>query len=73
MNQEDHSIGTGHGGFTLQELETPLIITGKGIKKGYEITSPMMIYDIPAIIADILGIRIPADWRGRPFPEIYGR
>ena len=31
----------------------------------------MMQYDTPAVIADILGIKIPADWRGRPFLEIY--
>ena len=63
--------GNGHGGFTLLELETPFVVAGKGIKEGYEITLPMMMYDTSAIIADILGIKIPADWRGRPFPEIY--
>ena len=31
----------------------------------------VMQYDTPAIIADILGLQIPADWRGRPYPEIY--
>ncbi|MBQ6953618.1 MAG: hypothetical protein IJP81_06910 [Bacteroidales bacterium] len=31
----------------------------------------VMQYDTPAIIADILGLEIPADWRGRPYPEIY--
>ena len=63
--------GTGHGGFTLEELETPFVVAGKGIKEGYEFTLPMMMYDTPAIVADLLGIRIPADWRGRAFPEIY--
>lgn len=42
-----------------------------GIREGHEISLPVMQYDTPAIIADILGLRIPADWRGRPFPEIY--
>lgn len=68
----DHGgINTGHGGFTLLELETPFIVFGKGIKEGYEITSPMMQYDTPAIVADIMGLQIPDDWRGRPFREIY--
>ena len=31
----------------------------------------VMQYDTPAIIADILGLEIPADWRGRPYPQIY--
>lgn len=61
----------GHGGFTLLELETPFVVAGKGIREGHEISLPVMQYDTPAIIADILGLRIPADWRGRPFPEIY--
>ena len=47
------------------------MVAGKGIKEGYEFTLPVMQYDTPAIVADILGVRIPADWRGRPFPEIY--
>ena len=61
----------GHGGFTLLEMETPLIVCGKGIRAGYQIPEPMMQYDTPAILADILGLRIPDDWRGRPFPGIY--
>ena len=63
--------GKGHGKFTLQELETPFIVYGKKIKKGHEITQPMMQYDTPAIIADILGAKIPEDWRGRAFKQIY--
>lgn len=70
----DHGgIDRKHGGFTLEELETPLIVAGKGIRQGFEITEPMMQYDTPAVLADLLGLRIPADWRGRPFPEIYGK
>jgi len=30
-----------------------------------------MQYDTAAIIADILGAKIPEDWRGRPFKQIY--
>ncbi len=68
----DHGgTGKGHGEFSLLELETPFIVSGKGIRKGYEITVPVMQYDTPAVIADILGIRIPDDWRGRAFPQIY--
>ncbi|MCR5519205.1 MAG: alkaline phosphatase [Bacteroidales bacterium] len=63
--------GKGHGKFTLEELETPFIVFGKKIKQGYEISLPMMQYDTPAIIADILGINIPEGWRGRAFKEIY--
>ena len=61
----------GHGGFTIEELESPFIAFGKGIKKGYEIPDPMMQYDVPATFAHILGLKIPAAWRGRPMTQIY--
>jgi len=60
----------GHGGFTLLELETPFIVCGKGIRENCEFPLTVMQYDTAAIIADLLGIRIPEDWRGRPFPQI---
>jgi len=63
--------GKGHGKFTLEELETPFVVYGKKIRQGHEISLPMMQYDTPAIIADILGVKIPEDWRGRAFKEIY--
>lgn len=71
MSSDHGGRDRGHGKFTLLELETPFIVCGKGIKEGYEIASPMMQYDTPAIVADILGVQIPEDWRGRPYPEIY--
>ena len=71
MSSDHGGKGKGHGKFTLQELETPFIVYGKKIKKGHEITQPMMQYDTPAIIADILGAKIPEDWRGRAFKQIY--
>ena len=71
MSADHGGTNKDHGKFTLLEMETPLIVCGKGIKKGYEIKKPVMQYDTPAIMADILGLQIPEDWRGRPFPEIY--
>lgn len=68
----DHGgTGKGHGGFTLLELETPFALYGKKIRQGFEIPVPVMQYDTAAIIADLLGIKIPADWRGRPVKQIY--
>ena len=71
MSADHGGTNKNHGKFTLLEMETPLIVCGKGIKEGYEIKKPVMQYDTPAIMADILGIQIPEDWRGRPYPEIY--
>jgi arylsulfatase A-like enzyme len=61
----------GHGGFTLQELESPFIVFGKNVKKGYEITDPMMQYDVTSTIAYIFGLKIPASWVGRPMKQIF--
>lgn len=68
----DHGgINKGHGGMTLEELETPFIISGKGVKKGYEFADAMMQYDTPATIAYILGIQPPQPWVGRPVMSIF--
>lgn len=71
MSADHGGKGKGHGKFTMLELETPFIVYGKKIKAGYEISAPMMQYDTPAIILDILGARIPDDWRGKAFKQIY--
>ncbi len=71
MSSDHGGTGNGHGKFTMLELETPFIVSGRRIKQGYEFPLTVMQYDTPAIIADILGIKIPEDWRGRPFRQIY--
>jgi len=68
----DHGgIDKGHGGMTLEEMRSPFIVFGKGIKKGYEISDAMMIYDVPATIAYILGVETPQAWVGRPVMSIF--
>jgi len=58
--------GTGHGGDSLYEIETPFVIWGKGIKKGEEITETMIQYDVAATVAKILNLQTPQSWRGVP-------
>ncbi len=69
----DHGgIDHGHGGRTMMEMETPLIITGKGIKKGYCFDDlSVMQYDVAAIMADLLGVEPHRAWFGRTIPEIF--
>lgn len=68
----DHGgINTGHGGMTLEELETPFIAMGKGVKQGFEFPDAMMQYDTAATIAYILGIQPPQAWVGRPVMSIF--
>ena len=68
----DHGgIGTGHGGKTMDEMETPFIIAGKGIKKGAVITDSMMQFDTASTLAHIFRIRQPQVWIGRPMMQVF--
>lgn len=68
----DHGgINKGHGGKTMQEMETPFIVCGKGIKKGYEFQESMMQFDCASTLAYILGLQQPQVWIGRPMKQIF--
>lgn len=68
----DHGgIGTGHGGITMEEMQTPFIIAGKHIKKGGEIMESMMQYDVASTIAYIMDVEQPQVWIGRPMTEVF--
>lgn len=68
----DHGgINKGHGGITMEEMETPFIISGKGIKKNYEIKQSMMQFDVAATLASIFNVKQPDVWIGRPMNEIF--
>ena len=71
MSADHGGTGKGHGKFTMLELETPFIVSGRKIRQNFEFPQPMMQYDTAAIVADILGLKIPEDWRGRPIKQIY--
>tara|TARA_B100000963_G_scaffold104140_1_gene90161 strand:- start:1880 stop:3544 length:1665 start_codon:yes stop_codon:yes gene_type:complete len=68
----DHGgIGYGHGGETLDEIEIPFIIFGKGIKKNYLIRNQVYIYDNAATAALLLGLNQPQAWIGRPVKTAF--
>lgn len=62
---------TGHGGPTMDEMETPLVICGKGIKKNYEITESTMVFDVAATICYMLDLDKPQVWIGRNIESVY--
>ena len=63
----DHGhYGTGHGGTTMLEMETPFVIWGKGIKKNHEIKETVLEYDIAATVAKVFHLTVPQSWRGIP-------
>lgn len=53
-----------HGQPVMSDLETPFIIFGKGVRPG-KIKSPLMQYDVAAILTDYLHLRHPDGWRGK--------
>lgn len=68
----DHGgINKGHGGKTMNEMQTPLVFYGKGIKKGYRITQSTMVYDVAATIAYMLKVKQPQVWIARPITSIF--
>lgn len=58
--------GKSHGGDSLNEIETPFVIWGKGIQKGKVIDETMIQYDVAATVAKILHLETPQSWRGVP-------
>jgi predicted AlkP superfamily pyrophosphatase or phosphodiesterase len=72
MSADHGGIEKGHGGKTLQEMETPFIIAGKGIRKnGGQFEELMMQYDVAATIAYIFGLEQPQAWIGRPMVQVF--
>lgn len=68
----DHGgINKGHGGKTMAEMETPFIISGKGIKKSGEFSESMMQFDVASTIAYIFGLQQPQVWIGRPMKQVF--
>lgn len=68
----DHGgINKGHGGKTMEEMETAFIISGKDIKKGYNFTESMMQFDVASTIAWIFNLEQPQVWIGRPMKQVF--
>ena len=62
--------GRGHGGSSKDEIETPFVIWGKGIKKEHEIKETMIQYDMADLVAQIFHLRTPQSWRGIA-PDVF--
>ncbi len=72
MVVSDHGgIDKGHGGKTMNEMQTPIVFYGKGIKKGFYIPESTMIYDIAGTLAYMLEVEQPQVWIARPILSIF--
>ena len=69
----DHGgINKGHGGKTWEEMETPLIVAGKGIRTGgVQLSESIVQYDVAATMAYILRLKQPQAWVGRPILSLF--
>lgn len=68
----DHGgIDKGHGGKTMQEMQTPFIISGRNVRKGLEFRESMMQYDVASTIAYIFDLEQPQVWIGRPMKQVF--
>lgn len=52
-------------------MNSPFIISGKGIKATGEFSEVMMQPDVSPTIARILGIEQPQAWTGRPMLQVF--
>lgn len=67
MVVSDHGgIANTHGGTSYEEMTTPIIFAGAGVRKNYAIQQNIYKYDIAASICFALGLKAPQAWTGRP-------
>lgn len=70
----DHGgINKGHGSISMQEMQIPWIIAGKGIRANHEITESIMTFDTTATIAMLFKLKTPQVWIGRPVKSILNK
>lgn len=68
----DHGgIRKGHGGKTMEEMQTAIVFAGKGVKSGYRITESTMVFDIAGTVAYLFGLEMPQVWLARPIKSAF--
>lgn len=68
----DHGgVNTGHGGTTMNEMQTPVVLWGKGVKKNHKLEQSVMIYDIASTVMSAAHVPQPQVWIGRPISEAF--
>ena len=63
--------GNKHGGATLEEMNRPLFILGKNVKRNFRIEDSTTVYDTGATLAWALGLAFPQAWIGRPILSAF--
>lgn len=60
-----------HGGATLEEMERPIFIWGKGVRPSRQLGFSGAVYDVGATLSALLGLKPPRVWIGRPLDEAF--
>jgi predicted AlkP superfamily pyrophosphatase or phosphodiesterase len=60
-----------HGGDTAEEMTIPWMVIGPGIRRGYEMTGKLDIYDTAPTIAHLLKLPFQGIWQGKIITEIF--
>ncbi len=69
-NKEGKTVGT-HGAATSDDVTIPWIAWGKGVKKNFSITAPVVQYDTAATALWLLKIPLPESFWGRPVTSAF--
>ncbi len=68
----DHGgVGKGHGGVSLAEIETPLIIAGPATAKNKIVLQPVNNFDVASTVLYLFGIEQPSYWLGKPISAAF--
>ena len=70
LNKEGRVVGT-HGTADAADVTIPWIAWGGGVKPGFTITRPVVIYDTAATALWLLGIPVPESFWGRPVESAF--
>lgn len=61
--------GYSHGSESMIEINVPWMIFGPGIRKNVVLQDPNNLENTSPTIAEILGIKLPVEWTGKPVDE----
>jgi len=69
-NKEGKTIGA-HGSAEKEDVLIPWIVWGKGVKKDFAITAPVVQYDTAATALWLLSVPLPESFWGRPVTSAF--
>lgn len=70
--QSDHGgHDRNHGTDCPEDMTIPWMVSGRGVARNYEITTPVSLLSTAPTIAHLMGIPKPVEWEGTAVTEIF--